>query len=148
MRALAGLPQRTPNYRFSFVPLADVMFQLLVFFMLSSNFSAYSVLSLKTGAVTVSGTASASERAPQQGPETASQATVIWTLGPQGVIARGQQFAPDQLEPLAAAAQKQGIRDVVLITRPQVKVQDIVTVLELLNRHQITSVQIADGRLP
>ena len=45
------LPRRNRRYRFSMTPLADVMFQLLIFFMLSANLAAYSLLPLRSGAL-------------------------------------------------------------------------------------------------
>ena len=44
-----SLPRRERRYRFSMTPLADVMFQLLVFFMLSANITPYSLIDIRTG---------------------------------------------------------------------------------------------------
>jgi len=44
------LPPRSPaRYRFVLTPLADAMFQLLIFFMLSSNLAPYSLLTIRSG---------------------------------------------------------------------------------------------------
>ena len=44
----APLPERPRRYRFVLTPLADAMFQLLIFFMLSSSLAPYSLITLKT----------------------------------------------------------------------------------------------------
>ena len=47
-----NLPRRERRVsRFSMTALADVLFQLLIFFMLSSNLSAYAMLPLRSGAL-------------------------------------------------------------------------------------------------
>ena len=44
----APLPERPRRYKFAMTPLADAMFQLLIFFMLSSSLAPYSLITLKT----------------------------------------------------------------------------------------------------
>ena len=143
------LPKRTPNYRFSFLPLADVMFQLLVFFMLSTNLTAYSILSIKTG--TVAGDAPAQtatdDAAAPDNSLAQPRVTAIWTLNTDGVTARGQRFGPDKLQALADVTAAQGTQHVLIVVRPKVRVQEVVNVLELLSARGIASVQIADGRV-
>lgn len=141
------LPKRTPNYRFSFLPLADVMFQLLVFFMLSTNLTAYSILSLRTGTVAGDGAAPPATDATPDDTAAQPRITAIWTLNPDGVTARGQRFGPDRLPALADVTAAQGTQHVLIVVRPKVRVQDVVTVLELLSARGIASVQIADGRV-
>lgn len=122
--------------------LADVLFQLLIFFMLSSNLSAYSMLSLRSGALQGDGTA----EAPGVGTAvTGAQSTAIWTLNIDGIVASGQRFGIDRLPALAEALVAQQTRHVLIVLRPRVPVQDVVTVLEVLSAHGIDSVQIAEA---
>lgn len=122
--------------------LADVLFQLLIFFMLSSNLSAYSLLPLRSGALQGDGGADT----PDAGTAvTGAQSTAIWTLNPDGIVASGQRFGIDRLPALAAALVTQETQHVLIVLRPEVPVQDVVTVLEVLSAHGIGSVQITEA---
>jgi biopolymer transport protein ExbD len=50
----APLPELPRRYKFVLTPLADAMFQLLIFFMLTSSLAPYSLITLKTAAKPVS----------------------------------------------------------------------------------------------
>lgn len=144
------LPRRSRRYRFSMTPLADVMFQLLIFFMLSANIAPYSMLGLRTGAL--SGGGGAPEVDPDSlvdpGRITDIRSTAVWTLDETGeILASGQRFGPDRLPALAEALLAQGTRDVLVVLRRDVPVQRLVTVLQTLAAAGITSVQIASGGL-
>ncbi len=127
-------------------PLADVMFQLLIFFMLSANIAPYSMLDLRTGGVS-GGTPSAAEQTEEApGRTTDIRSTAVWTLDAKGaIVAGGQSFAPDRLPALAEALLGQGTHDVLVILRRDVPVQRLVTVLQTLAAHGITSVQVTGG---
>lgn len=144
------LPRRERRYRFSMTPLADVMFQLLVFFMLSANIAPYSMLDIRTGALSGSG-ASGSDPAAQEadpGRTTDIRTTAVWTLGATGEItAGGQRFEAEKLSVLADALLAQGTTDVLVVLRRDVPVQQLVTVLQTLAARGITSVQVAGGGL-
>ncbi|SFA51986.1 Biopolymer transport protein ExbD [Paracoccus halophilus] len=138
------LPMRRRRaVRFSMTALADVLFQLLIFFMLSSNLAAYSLLPLRSGALQGEGGAGT---APAAGAKVvAAQNTAIWTLNVDGITAAGQRFGIDRLAGLADALAAQDTRHVLIILRPEVPVQDVVTVLEALAARGIGSVQIAEA---
>ncbi|RCW87047.1 ExbD/TolR family protein [Paracoccus lutimaris] len=135
--------RRRKGVAFSMTALADVLFQLLIFFMLSSNLSAYSMLSLRSGALRGDGGGEAPASASTAVTETS--ATAIWTLNPDGIVASGQRFGLDRMQALADALALQQTRHVLIILRPDVPVQNVATVLELLSAHGITSVQIAEA---
>lgn len=139
------LPRRNRRYRFSMTPLADVMFQLLIFFMLSANIAPYSLLDLRTGGVSGGAPSEAQpENAPGQ--TTDIRRTAVWTLDKDGMIlAGGQRFAPERLPALSEALLAQGTADVLVILRRDVPVQRLVTVLQTLAARGITSVQVAGG---
>lgn len=138
-----NLPRRNPRYRFSMTPLADVLFQLLIFFMLSSNIVPYSMLTLRSGALE-GGSAEARETQPEIRAADAS-ATAVWTLHLDELIAGGQRFTLDRLPSLADALAAQGTRNVLIVVQSNVRVQQVTTVLETLAAHGIESVQIANG---
>lgn len=143
------LPRRNRRYRFSMTPLADVMFQLLIFFMLSSNIAPYSMLDLRTGSLAGDAPAEADpETQADPGRTTDIKTTAVWTLDASGtILAGGQRFAPERLPDLTAALVGQGTLDVLVILRRDVPVQRLVSVLQALAARGITSVQIAGGGL-
>ncbi|WP_170167083.1 biopolymer transporter ExbD [Paracoccus methylarcula] len=124
-------------------PLADVLFQLLIFFMLSSNIVPYSMLTLRSGAL--EGGDAATEETETRALATDASATAVWTLHPDGLVAGGQRFALDRLPSLADALAVQGTRNVLIVIGSDVHVQQVTTVLETLAAHGIESVQIANG---
>ena len=146
-----NLPERRRNYRFSLTPLADAMFQLLIFFMLSSGLTPYSLLALQSApamAATDSGTAS--EATPPENQETPTPDTAgdtaLWTIEAQTVVVGGQRFGFDALDDLAdALGTPTAPGSVVLIVRPSAQVQDITTVLARLAAADVTSVQVSVG---
>lgn len=139
-----GLPVRVRRrVAFSMTALADVLFQLLIFFMLSSNLSAYSMLPLRSGALRGEGGPDAP--AATSTAVTEASATAIWTLNPDGIVASGQHFGLDRMQALAEALAARQTRHVLIILRPDVPVQNVATVLELLAAQGIGSVQIAEA---
>lgn len=150
-RARIHLPERRRNYRFALTPLADAMFQLLIFFMLSSSLTPYSLLPLQsapgnaadTGAAPVPGEAEQPLRSPA-----APGDVVLWTLESDTVIVGGQRFGFDALTALADALGTAGApADVILIVRPSAQVQDVTTVLARLRAADVGSVQVTTGAM-
>ncbi len=142
------LPRRNRRYRFSMTPLADVMFQLLIFFMLSANIAPYSMLDLRTGALSGGGGSPSPdpETTVEPGRTTDIRSTAVWTLDEAGtILASGQRYDPARLPALADALLAQGTHDVLVVLRRDVAVQQLVTVLQTLAARGITSVQIASG---
>jgi biopolymer transport protein ExbD len=132
---------RTGRYRISLTPLADAMFQLLLFFMLSSNITPYSLLTLK-GAAGVPDAPGGDGPGPPPG--ALADAAVV-TIRQGDMILGGVTF------PMADAARALGTltlgeaRGVVLVLDPAAQVQDLTTVLEQLAFLQIRDVQIAQS---
>lgn len=143
-----NLPKRQANYRFALTPLADAMFQLLIFFMLSSSLTPYSFLTLKSAAP-VEQPADLSDPGPNPGdapppPPTAPSQTALWTVEPDAVLVAGQRFAFDNLADLADALGSDGApAKVILVVRPDARVQDVTSVLESLENANIASLQVA-----
>ena len=135
--------RRRRSVAFSMTALADVLFQLLIFFMLSSNLASYSMLPLRSGAL--QGESGQNEVAGTGTAVTGASTTAIWTLNPDGITASGQRFGLDRIHMLAEALAQQKTQHVLIILRPEVPVQNIATVLELLSAHGISSVQIAEA---
>lgn len=146
-----GLPERTRRYRFALTPLADVMFQLLIFFMLATNLTPYSLITLRSAP-----NAEYDEALPGVDPDAAEFAqpspddTVLWTVANGLLSIAGTSYEDPNVYP-ALAAQLGGagtLPNVVLIVRDTARVQDVATVLEALNTANIQSVRIAIGGSP
>ncbi len=135
------LPQAPRRYKFVMTPLADAMFQLLIFFMLSSSLAPYALMTIRSGA--------AGDVANTQGDTADSAATsfadiAIWSVSAEGVTVRGQAFGFDALPELTAAMPTDD-SSVLLILRDSAVVQDLARVVEALSAAGITNVQIAGG---
>lgn len=133
--------RRNPKrYRIALTPLADAMFQLLIFFMLSANAAPYSLISLKGAAATPGGAGGNGTGAAQPAPGTD---VTVWTVQAGSVIAGGQPFEMAKLRELTKALTLSGTTSVTLVVRPEALVQDLTSVLEALTAGGITDVQLA-----
>lgn len=149
---VAPLPERPRRYRFALTPLADAMFQLLIFFMLSSSLTPYSLVTLRGVADTAPDTGSTSA-IPEVEDENATtpasanrdgQQITIWTLGDGIVVVNDQIFERAQLPELAEAIGTQGVPGKILIlVGEQARVQDVATAIEALDAAEVEAVQIA-----
>lgn len=138
---ISDLPRSTRRYTFALTPLADAMFQLLIFFMLTSSLTPYSLLTLRSGSNANSNVpaAAAEQNQPQQQPSK----TATWLIENGQIIASGQAFNFDLLPQMADALIAAKTPQVLLITKPSAQVQDLVFVLERLSAAGIEAVQIA-----
>ncbi len=144
MISLQAAGHRPRRYGFALTPLADAMFQLLIFFMLSSTLSPYSLISLTGGAP--AGQSAITGQADAQAPTPiANDALVVWHLS------RGQIRAGDQSLPLADLASVipallgEKVADVLIFPTRSAAVQDIATVLEALGSNGVTKVRLVSG---
>lgn len=138
------LPRRPRKVGFALTPLADAMFQLLIFFMLSSNLTPYSLLGLRAGAVAgAPPTDPGATTPPSQATTLSPVETAIWSVSRESIVAGGQRFGFDALPRLAQAMRTAGTARVLLVTRGDAQVQGLVSVLEALAAAGITDVQIA-----
>ncbi len=137
-------PQRMRKRGFALTPLADVMFQLLLFFMLTSALAPYALLPLgqPAGAIPEArqNTAPALPQSPGTPPPAAAQA--IWHLGQDEVRSGQVRIALDMLPRALEDLQADGISDlVVFVTRPA-RSSDLATLLEAVQQAGITRLQL------
>lgn len=137
---ISDLPRSARRYTFALTPLADAMFQLLIFFMLTSSLTPYSLLTLRSGPST-GDTATASAPTPAQSQKTPLK-SAIWQIENGQIVASGQRFGFEQLPQLAGALLAAGTPQVLLITKPTAQVQDLVIVIEILTAAGIEAIQI------
>ncbi len=142
----APLPERPRRYRFALTPLADAMFQLLIFFMLSSSLTPYSLITLKSAPADAPPPEEEESVPAGPGPgdgPAATSAPTLWTVGRDTVLTEGQTYRPDQLVELAALLGEQDTpANIVLLIREDARVQDIATALEALESAEITALQL------
>lgn len=146
------LPRSRRRYGFSMTAMADMMFQLLVFFMLSTNVMPYSLLDVAAGRL-AGGTGFT---APPQtadpvppGPATDIRQTAVWTLRADGaIVAGGQDFDRARLPELAEALVAQRTPGLLVVLGPGVTVQGIVSVLEILAARGVPGVRVVGGAAP
>lgn len=135
------LPPAPRKYKFVLTPLADAMFQLLIFFMLSSSLAPYALLTIRSGAE--------SDFANSPGTSADSEAVTfgdvaIWNVSADGLSIGGQRFDFTALPDLAAAITDRDTT-ILLILRDTAVVQDLARVLEALTIAGINNVQIAEA---
>lgn len=140
------LPERPRNYRFALTPLADAMFQLLIFFMLSTSLTPYSLLTLQSateppseesdGAAAGAGD-SDTPAAPPQG------RISFWTVQNGTVLVDEVSYNMAQLGPLAdALGEQDNPGEIVIVVGTEARVQDVAIALEALSGANIDAVQI------
>lgn len=131
---------RRRRSRFPLTPLVDVIFLLLIFFMLSSRLAPYSLVPLDTGG-----------RAPTQSEETipaageaAADLLVILSRGAAQI--GSERVRLEEARPLFAEAHERGARSVIVLTRASATVQDVVSALDWLRRAGFSSIAVQSPR--
>ena len=149
-------PRGRRNYTISLTALADVMVQLLIFFMLTSNLTPFSMLTVQSGASEPPPADSApapADPTPPEAPDPADPSDTeseiagqaLWTIEAGAIVVGRQRFDMTLLPQLAQALRDSGNDKVILTIAAGAKVQDIVSVLEALNDVEISAVPIARG---
>ncbi|MFQ1701445.1 ExbD/TolR family protein [Loktanella agnita] len=136
-------PRSTTRYRFALTPLADAMFQLLIFFMLTSSLTPYALLTIRTGAEPGSAANDPSQSTPDEQPVLPGANAQIWSVEQGQIIANGQPIPFDQLSAFAAAVAQNEAAEIVLVMQTSAQVQDLTSVLEALTAAGVSAVQLA-----
>lgn len=130
-------PRRKRGF-LALTPLVDVIFLLLIFFMMSSQIAPYSLIVL--GTVEVEG-ASAPATGVLQAPAPAVSPLVL-RVSDGRVAMAGGQIGIDELAAAARELVRQGIETFLIIPGRDATVQDIVSVLEALKAAEAASVTV------
>jgi biopolymer transport protein ExbD len=121
---------------FVLTPLIDVMFLLLLFFMLSSQIAPYSLLPVGN----VAGLAD------EKSSTGAAAAFVVAIRVSQGFVTMGgRRIAADEVTSQAGRLVSQGIRSFLVISTGQATVQDIVATLEALKVAEADNVALVNA---
>lgn len=129
---------------FALTPLADVMFQLLLFFMLTSALAPYALLPLGQPA----GAVSESRGAPAAQPDSAAalaEAQAIWHLGAGSVRSGAVRIMLDQLPAALAELQADGITDLVVFVTRSARTSDLTSLVEAVGQAGIARLQLVGG---
>lgn len=131
-------PLRTPRKRLSMTPLVDVIFLLLMFFMLSSTFSKYSALELGR-------TADIAKNPQTDQPAGGVSKAVFVTIAAGGKIQVNGTFVTlNKLVARLNFLHEAGARTIIVEPRRGANVQDLVSVVERTRTSRIKVVSIAN----
>ena len=120
------------------------MFQLLIFFMVTSNLSAFSFLTLQSGAPGSDDTSAGGAGSAAGGLLASGGNASVWVIGLSGIEIGGQVLGYDVLDPLVQAlAQRQDQSGVLLVLTDSARVQDLANVLAALEQADIGTVRLA-----
>lgn len=134
-RTLIPRPQRPRRIPFVLTPLIDVMFLLLIFFMLSSQLSPYSLLPI--------GRVAGGQAAPSMpAPDAPVVADLSVRVAAGAVIVAGETIALEAFPATIANLASQGIDGFLVIATRTASVQDIVSTLEALQAAGVARVTL------
>lgn len=132
MRIETPAPVRKPV---PLVPLVDVVFLLLMYFMLSTTFTKFGEMAMAHRAAAQEGAVPATS---QPGPP----GVIIRIAGGPGISINGEKVALEDVETIANRYFQQGARSGAVIVQPSAQVQDLVSVLERLKHSSLRAVSV------
>jgi biopolymer transport protein ExbD len=135
--ALLRRPRRKRPPGLMLIPLVDVIFLLLTFFILASRIDPFSLLTLDEYRIRSEGQGAADGAPPLP--------DLIVAVSRASVQANGETVPLAAFAARSAALRKAGLETVTLFTRPSATVQDITTVLDALKKASFRSVVIRGG---
>ena len=117
-------------------PLIDVVFLLLMFFMLSSTFAKFGTIEAGAARAGTEGSAAAASGAqPFPG-------VIVVVSGPGDVAVNGSRVARDQLAASLDGLFAKGVRLAALRATKSVSVQDLVSVLDIAKQSRVTDIVV------
>ena len=123
---------------FSLTPLADIMFQLLIFFMLSSSLAPYALLPLSAPSAQASGAASAPATAAARSPA----AQVVWHLE-HGALRAGDSRITLRMLPAALETMRNdGIEVIIVFVTDTARAQDLADLVEPVRQADFARLQL------
>ena len=140
------LSARRRSYRVALTPLADVMFQLLTFFMLTTSLTPYSLLTIRSSQDAAVAAGAGEGRADSGG--TASPNLVIWELEDGVVRTGGAFYERGRLAELSdALALRSTEVNVQLIVGPTARIQDVASAMAALRGADVNKVELKRVRV-
>lgn len=137
-RGVLPVDVRRRRAPFALTPLADIMFQLLIFFMLSTSLAPHALMILSP------------PRAPSSEDTTSSvptgslerSAQVIWHLGRGEVRSGAARIGLDQVEDAIAQLAQDGTEVLTVIVAADAQVQDLSDLVEAIHVGGLVRVQL------
>ena len=139
------LRPRARRRGFALTPLADVMFQLLLFFMLTSALAPYALLPLGTPAGASSATQGQGATPLPEAPGPMAELQAIWHLGRDEIRSGQVRIALDLLPQALEGLQADGIRDLVVLVTHTAQTADMARLLEAVQQADIARLQLIGG---
>ena len=139
------LRPRTRARGFTLTPLADVMFQLLLFFMLTSALAPYALLPLGTPAGASSGAQGTGAMPLPEAPGPMAEIQAVWHLGRDEIRSGQVRIALDLLPQALEGLQADGIRDLVVLVTHTAQTADMARLLEAVQQADIARLQLIGG---
>lgn len=125
---LLGPPPAPRRAAFALTPLADIMFQLLIFFMLSTSLAPYALLPVVERVAPAAG-AEALPPSPAP-PALAPAEPAVWHLGRGSLRAGDSEIGLEALPAALEALAEAGVAEVLLFVTEAAETQDLVAVLQ------------------
>lgn len=125
---------------FTLTPLADVMFQLLLFFMLTSSLAPYALLPMGGTEPQVQG-----DRTAPSPPANRAPAQAVWHLGHKEIRSGQVRIALEMLPQALDALKADGIQDLVVLVTHSAQTSDLVYVLEITRQADLARLQLVGG---
>jgi len=129
-----------PKPAFALTPLADIMFQLLIFFMLSTSLAPYALLPLGGRAAPVPG--DAGDVQPAEPQQVMATGPAIWHLGRGQIRAGREWFDLAELPSALALLSDAGVMDILLFVTDTANLQDLASVLEAVQAGGVARLQL------
>jgi len=144
------LPVRKRTYRVSLTPLADAMFQLLTFFMLTTSLTPYSLITIGTSQEAPTEVAEAGGAEADGGDDAANTPSVsqepglvIWELEDGVIRTSGSVYERDRLADLSEAlALRTDNVSVQLVLGPTARIQDVASAMAALKGASVEKVEL------
>lgn len=146
------LPSLRPAIRrkrgFALTPLADVMFQLLLFFMLTSALAPYALLPLAAPAVPnepPNAPSRTETAADLLGGTPPASGRMVWHLGRGDLRAGGALIPLDQVPQALEDLRAAGVTDLVVFITSTAQAGDLTTLVEAVRQARIAQLQLIGG---
>lgn len=121
-------------------PLVDIMFLLLIFFMLTSQTAPYSLISI------LAGQASGTQASPAPAPAAPTGGEVVVSISNGFVRLNGEDVPMADIREAIARYRAQGFERAAALTTQSATVQDVVTVLEAFETSEFGQLRLMMSR--
>ncbi len=134
------LHARPKQRRISLTPLVDVIFLLLIFFMLTSQIAPFSLISLS--GTKADDDATTTVELPATQPQSPLSAAALISVSDKGIAINGQQIADGELAGALVVLLNEGVEAVIISPRSSATVQDLISLLEIVKKLPFSLVTI------